>query len=136
MTVAADREPSLHILPQPVTFDEFVAWYPENSDFSYELRRGVIVEMPKPRGKHSEVAGFIHDELAFEIRRSQSSGFIPKDCLIKLSNNTGYEPDVVVLDRSALTAEPQWQTSSIIEVIVSSAFPDLSLTASQLMMLG
>ena len=113
MTVATDREPSLHILPQPVTFDEFIAWYPENSDFSYELRQGVIVEMPKPRGRHSEVAGFIHDELALEIRRSQSSGFIPKDCLLKLSNNTGYEPDVVVLDRSMLTAEPQWQTSSI-----------------------
>jgi Uma2 family endonuclease len=115
MTVATNREPSLHALPQPVTFDEFVAWYPENSEFRYELRRGVIVEMPKPRGKHSEVAGFSHDELALEIRRNQLPYFIPKDCLIKLPNNTGYEPDVVVLDRSALITEPQWQTSSIIE---------------------
>jgi Uma2 family endonuclease len=115
MTVATNREPSVHALPQPVTFDEFVAWYPENAEFRYELRRGVIVEMPKPRGQHSEVAGFIHDELALEIRRIQLSCFIPKDCLIKLSDNTGYEPDVVVLDRSALTTETQWQTSSIIE---------------------
>jgi Uma2 family endonuclease len=115
MTVATNRKPPLHALPQPVTFDEFVAWYPENAEFRYELRRGVIVEMPKPRGQHSEVAGFIHDELALEIRRNQLPFFIPKDCLIKLSDNTGYEPDVVVIDRSALTSEPQWQTSSVIE---------------------
>jgi Uma2 family endonuclease len=115
MTVATNRKPPLHALPQPVTFDEFVAWYPENAEFRYELRQGVIVEMPKPRGQHSEVAGFIHDELALEIRRNQLPFFIPKDCLIKLSDNTGYEPDVVVIDRSALTSEPQWQTSSVIE---------------------
>jgi Uma2 family endonuclease len=84
MTVATNREPSLHALPQPVTFDEFVTWYPENAEFRYELRRGVIAQMPKPRGQHSEVAGFIHDELALEIRRTQLSCFIPKDCLIKL----------------------------------------------------
>jgi Uma2 family endonuclease len=115
MTVATNREPSIQALPQPITFDEFVAWYPENSEFRYELRRGVILEMPKPRGQHSEVAGFIHDELALEIRRSQLSYFIPKECLIKLPDNTGYEPDVVMLDRSALVTEPQWQTSSVIE---------------------
>jgi Uma2 family endonuclease len=115
MTVATNQELPLHALPQPVTFDEFVAWYPENAEFRYGLRRGVIVEMPKPRGQHSEVAGFIHDELALEIRRNQLPFFIPKDCLIKLSDNTGYEPDVVVIDRSALTTESQWQTSSVIE---------------------
>jgi Uma2 family endonuclease len=115
MTVATNREPSILALPQPVTFDEFVEGYPENAEFRYELRRGVIVEMPKPRGQHSEVAGFIHDELALEIRRNHLPFFIPKDCLIKLFDNTGYEPDVVVLDRSALTTEPQWQTSSVIE---------------------
>jgi Uma2 family endonuclease len=115
MTVAINREPSIQALPQPISFDEFVAWYPENSEFGYELRRGVIIEMPKPRGQHSEVAGFSHDELALEIRRSQLSYFIPKECLIKLPDNTGYEPDVVVLDRLALVTEPQWQTSSVIE---------------------
>ncbi|GAB4372338.1 MAG: hypothetical protein Kow00121_14570 [Elainellaceae cyanobacterium] len=33
-----------------VLFDEFVDWYPENSENRYELRRGVVTEMPKPRG--------------------------------------------------------------------------------------
>lgn len=35
-------------LAKQVTFDEFIAWYPESSDRHYELHDGVIVEMPKP----------------------------------------------------------------------------------------
>lgn len=31
-------------LPKLVTFDEFIAWYPENSEYRYELHNGVIVE--------------------------------------------------------------------------------------------
>jgi Uma2 family endonuclease len=117
MTVAThqDNQPLLQILPKPVNLDDFVAWYPENPEFRYELRAGVIVEMPKPGGKHSEVAGFIHDELALEIRRLQFDYFIPKECLVKRSNDTGYEPDVVVLDRSNLDNETLWQTASVIE---------------------
>jgi Uma2 family endonuclease len=120
MSVATDRtNRPLQVLPKPVTFDEFIAWYPENSEFRYELRRGVIIEMPKPKGDHSEVSGFNHDELAFEIRRSNLPYFIPKDCVIKRSDDTGYEPDVVVLDRAALKNEPRWKASSIIEKGVS-----------------
>ncbi|MEQ9359055.1 MAG: hypothetical protein RLP97_27565 [Coleofasciculus chthonoplastes F2-STO-03] len=37
----------------PVSIDQFLDWYPQISENRYELRRGVIVEMPKPRGKHS-----------------------------------------------------------------------------------
>ena len=33
-------------IPQTITFDEFAAWYPENSIRRYELHNGVIVEMP------------------------------------------------------------------------------------------
>jgi Uma2 family endonuclease len=116
MSAATDRtNRPLQVLPKPVTFDEFIAWYPENSEFRYELRRAVIVEMPKPKGDHSEVSGFNHDELAFEIRRSNLPYFIPKDCVIKRSDDTSYEPDVVVLDRSALANEPRWKSSSVIE---------------------
>jgi Uma2 family endonuclease len=28
-----------------VTFEEFVAWYPENSERRYELHDGMVVEM-------------------------------------------------------------------------------------------
>jgi Uma2 family endonuclease len=116
MTVTTNRDqPLWQALPKPVNLDDFVAWYPENSEFRYELRRGVVVEVPKPRGKHSEVAGFIHDELALKIRRLQLDYFIPKECLIKRSNDTGYEPDVVVLDRTNLYNETLWETASVIE---------------------
>lgn len=40
-----------------VSFDDFIAWYPEQSEYRYELKRGVIVEMPKPRGAHSKLGG-------------------------------------------------------------------------------
>lgn len=43
----------------PISFDEFIDRYPKTSDIHYELKRGAIVQMPKPKGKHSEIAGFV-----------------------------------------------------------------------------
>ena len=105
----------MQVFQKPVTFDEFVEWYPDNSEFRYELRRGVIFQMPQPRGDHSRIAGFNHDELAFEIRQKKLPYFIPKECVIKRLDDTGYEPDVVVLDSAALETEPRWDTASTIE---------------------
>ncbi|MEO1393150.1 MAG: Uma2 family endonuclease [Cyanobacteria bacterium J06634_5] len=102
-------------LPMPVSFEQFIAWYPENSSHRYELRRGAIFQMPKPKGKHSEVAGFIHDELAFEIKRANYAYFIPRECIVKVSSSTGYEPDVIVLNRKSLATEPLWEASSTVE---------------------
>ncbi len=100
---------------QTVMFDEFVAWYPENSIHRYELHNGVIVEMPLGTGDHSDVRGFISSEINFEIRRLQLPYSIPGDCLLKLSHNeSGYQPDVIVLDRTALINEPRWKKESII----------------------
>ncbi|BDI19428.1 hypothetical protein ANSO36C_52300 [Nostoc cf. commune SO-36] len=98
------------VLTKQVTFDEFIAWYPD-SDRHYELHDGVIVEMPKPRGKHSEIAGFINGSLFIEINRLS----IPKECVIKsINTDSGYEPDVIVLDRQAVRDEPRWKKESII----------------------
>ena len=117
MTVSTDRpvRPNLEVLQKPVSIDEFLDWYPENSTVHYELRRGVIVEMPQPRGKHSEIAAFSRDEFTFEIRRGNLPYFIPTDIVIKRSDDTGYTPDVVVLDRAGLINEPRWETRSTIE---------------------
>jgi Uma2 family endonuclease len=116
MTLATDRptRPDLQVLPTLVTFDEFVDWYPENSTIRYKLRRGVIVEMPKPKGKHSKVSGKIAGKLDGTIDRLELPYFIPKECLIKLPDESGYEPDVVVLDEEALADEPRWESGSII----------------------
>jgi len=98
-----------------VTFDEFAAWYPENSVCRYELHNGVIVEMPLGTGRHSRVIGFTRDEISAEIRRLKLPYFIPGDCLLKPTRDeAGYQPDVIVLDLPALVNEPRWERESII----------------------
>ena len=98
-----------------ITFDEFAAWYPENSVRRYELHKGVIVEMPLGTGPHSRVTGFTRDEISAEIRRLKLPYFIPGDCLLKpIRDEAGYQPDVIVLDQVALANEPRWDRESII----------------------
>jgi Uma2 family endonuclease len=98
-----------------VTFDEFAAWYPENSVRRYELHKGVIVEMPLGTGLHSRVTGFTRDEISAEIRRLKLPYFIPGDCLLKpIRDEAGYQPDVIVLDQVAIANEPRWDRESII----------------------
>jgi Uma2 family endonuclease len=100
---------------KPVTFDEFIDWYPENSEKRYELHNGAIVEMPKATGDRSEVAGFLVAELNFEVRRLQLPYFLPKECVVKAKNElSGYEPDAIVLDRQGTKNEPRWKKESII----------------------
>ena len=100
-------------IPKLMTFDEFLEWKPEKGH--YELHNGVIVEMPHPTGKHSERAGLLIAEYNFEIRRLQLPYFIPKECTIKFSNNSGYDPDIIVLDKQAVQAnEPRWERESVI----------------------
>jgi Uma2 family endonuclease len=98
-----------------ISFDDFIIWLPERSAYRYELRDGEILEMPKPRGKHSEIAGFIISELNFIIRQSQLPYIIPRESIVKsIDGKSGYEPDVIVLDREMLAQESQWEAESII----------------------
>ncbi|MCW6049114.1 Uma2 family endonuclease [Lyngbya sp. CCAP 1446/10] len=103
-------------IPQTVTFDEFAAWYPENSVRRYELHNGVIVEMPLGTGDHSAVAGFISGEVFLEVRQQQLPCIVPKEYLLKpVRNEAGYQPDVIVLELPALRqSEPRWKRESII----------------------
>jgi Uma2 family endonuclease len=98
-----------------ISFDDFIIWLPERSAYRYELRDGEILEMPKPRGKHSEIAGFIISELNFSIRQSQLSYIIPRESIVKsIDGKSGYEPDVIVLDKEILVQESRWEAESII----------------------
>lgn len=102
-------------IPKTVTFDEFTAWYPENSVHRYELHKGVIVEMPLGTGDHSNVTGFISLKLGVEIDRRELPYSIPGDCLLKpVRDEAGYQPDVIVLDQASLAKEPRWKKESII----------------------
>ena len=105
----------IQTISKTITFDEFVAWYPENSVHKYELHNGVIVEMPLGTGDHSAVAGFISGELFLEIRHQQLPYLVPKEYIVKfIADKSGYSPDVIVLDLPALASEPRWKKESII----------------------
>ena len=99
---------------QLITFEDFVNWYPEDSEISYELHQGIIVSMPKPKGKHSEIAGFLMGEFNFEIKRLNLPYLIPRECIIKAGDLSGYEPDVIVLCRESLNEELRWEQESTI----------------------
>ncbi|MCC5611780.1 Uma2 family endonuclease [Nostoc sp. CHAB 5834] len=100
-----------------LTFDEFIEWYPENSEVRYELHDGVIVEMPKPKGEHSDLAGFLIEELLFTIREMGKRGIwtIPKESIIKpYRDKSGYEPDIIVLNQETIDTETRWKKESVI----------------------
>ena len=102
-------------ITKTVTFDDFLAWYPENSIHKYELHNGVIIEIPLGSGDHSDVTGLISSEINCEIRRQQLPYSIPGDCLLKPDlKESGYQPDVIVLDRTVLLNEPRWRKDSVI----------------------
>ena len=98
-----------------ISFDDFITWLPERSAFRYELRDGEILEMPKPPGKHSEIAGFIISNLNFILHQAPRPYLIPRESIVKsIDGKSGYEPDAIVLDRELLAQEPRWETESII----------------------
>ena len=98
-----------------ISFDDFITWLPERSPYRYELRDGEILEMPKPPGKHSEIAGLILSELHFIIRQSPLPYFIPRESIVKsIDGKSGYEPDIIVLDQELLAQDLRWEAESII----------------------
>jgi len=71
--------------------------------------------MAKPKGQHSDVAGFTAKKLNYALDAADLPSFIPRECIVRsLDGDSGYEPDVIVLDRPALVDEPQWESSSIL----------------------
>lgn len=99
-------------LPASLTFEEFVAQFGDDS--RYELIDGELIEM-EPTGLHEQVAGFINLQLNLAIAQLNQPYFIPMRCLIKpLGLTSAFKPDVIVLDRPALEAEPLWRREPII----------------------
>ena len=99
-------------LPEPVTFEEFLLWKPDGG--RYELHDGMIREM-QPTGKHEEIIGFLSTKLAVEIFQQNFPYFIPKQALVKPpQRQSGYSPDVLILDSTRLTSEPEWETASTV----------------------
>lgn len=64
---------------------------------------------------HSRIAGFLIAELNFEIRRLKLPYFIPKECVIKsVRDQSGYEPDLIIIDEKQVNNNPRWEKESII----------------------
>ena len=110
------REASIMVQASPkfMSFEEFLEWYPDREG-RYELYRGAIVEM-LPTGDHEEVTAFTTRKLILEIDRLNLPDIIPRTYFVKPpGEDSGYQPDILVLDRAALQDEPRWQKSSTIE---------------------
>lgn len=97
-----------------VNFKEFIDWYP-NTGIRYELRDGVIVEMPPPTGKHEKVVGFIARKLTVEFDRLDLPFTIPKTAFVKPEfADSAYSPDVLLLNLDNLDNEPLWNQESTV----------------------
>lgn len=108
----AQAEPKLY------SFDQFISWYPESSEVRYELHDGVIIEMGKPKGNHSNLAGSLIEQLLITIRQMGKGGIwtIPRESIVKpKGERSGYEPDIIVLNKEFIGAEPRWASESIIQ---------------------
>ncbi|AFY35206.1 Uma2 family endonuclease [Calothrix sp. PCC 7507] len=102
-------------LPKLFTFEEFIAWLPENTGKRYELHDGIIVEMSQPSGKHEKVTGFLAGEITIEYKRWKFPYFIPKTALVKPPRKpSGYSPDVVLINDANLHNEDLWEKESTV----------------------
>ena len=103
-----------------VTFDEFITWYPENSQRRYELHDGVIIKMAPPTGDHEQIVGFLVGEIVTEYKRLKLPYFIPKTAFIKpTQSEAAYSPDVLLLNNSNLVNESLWKKESTVSQAAS-----------------
>ncbi len=105
----------IQALRKLVTFDEFVAKYPDNTGKRYELHDGVIVEMPQPTGYHEQIIVFLVQKFILEYSRISLPYGIPKTVLVKpLESESAYSPDVLILNLPNLVNEPLWKKESTV----------------------
>ena len=70
----------------------------------------------QPIGKHEEIIGFLATEFTLEFRRLNLAYFIPKQALVKVSTKeTGYSPDVLILNKDNLVNEALWNKYSTVQ---------------------
>ncbi|MGD1932281.1 MAG: Uma2 family endonuclease [Leptolyngbyaceae cyanobacterium] len=101
----------IQINPKLLTVDAFIAQYGDQDQ--YELIDGELIDV-EPTGLHEQVIGFIARKLNVEIDRLDLPYIIPHRCLIRMSDDTAFRPDVIVLDRTQLMHEPLWQSQPVI----------------------
>lgn len=96
-----------------LSFDEFIAQYPDNGG-RYELIEGEVVPV-RPTGAHGDIGGFIALKLGVLIDQDQLPLTIPRTCVVRPDRpNAGYIPDVAVLYQEKLVTEPLWEKASTV----------------------
>jgi Uma2 family endonuclease len=100
-------------IPKLITFEEFVDWLPENIGVRYELHNGDIAEMGQPVGEHEEVTGFLAKKITVEFDRLDLPFLIPNQVIVRPpEKDSGYFPDVLVLNQRNLVNEKLWKKAS------------------------
>ncbi|HLO86489.1 MAG TPA: Uma2 family endonuclease [Nostocaceae cyanobacterium] len=100
-------------LPKIIIFAEFVEWLPKQG--RYELHDGVIVEMNPPLGDHEDIICFLAERITVEYLRLNLPYGIPKTTFVKPPDSeSGYLPDVLVINRAILANDSNWKKSAII----------------------
>lgn len=100
-------------IPQTLTFEAFLDWYPDGQG-RYELLDGLVVDMT-PTGDHEEVGAFIARKLNVEIDRQDLPCFIPRTYIVRPPvAASGYQPDVLVVNQAELDHELLWKKSSVL----------------------
>jgi Uma2 family endonuclease len=110
----------IQALTKIVTFEEFVNSLPDNSDIRYELHHGEIVKMAQPVGDHEELKGFLTIKISAKIDGLNLPYVIPNQVIVRPEGkDSGYFPDLLVLNRANLANEPLWKKQSVISNGVS-----------------
>ena len=105
----------IQTLPKVTTFDEFVEFLLENFGVRYELHNGNIIKIVQPVGDHEESKGFLTIKIAVEIKRLQLPYGIPNQVIVRPEGkDSGYFPDILVMNRANLLNEPRWKKESIL----------------------
>ncbi|MEA5597028.1 Uma2 family endonuclease [Rivularia sp. UHCC 0363] len=96
-----------------ITFDEFVNL--DTGDKRYELHSGVLVEVAQPIGEHENVTGFLSTKITVEFDRLKLPYFLGSKVLVKpYGKDSGFLPDVLVLDKRNLANEPLYRKQSTV----------------------
>jgi Uma2 family endonuclease len=92
--------------PKILTFEEFLEDKADNR--CYELHDGVMVEK-QPTGEHEDITAYLVQEFTLLYTQLQLPDRIPSKTLVKPpAKDTGYIPDLLLLNRQALASEPLW----------------------------
>ncbi|NJN39267.1 MAG: Uma2 family endonuclease [Acaryochloridaceae cyanobacterium CSU_3_4] len=88
----------------------------------------------QPTGTHEQVVGLLNRKLNVWIEQEDLAYFIPNTVMVQLLGyDSGYKPDVLMIDRMALAQEPLWERASVITLassvkvlieVVSTNWPD------------